>query len=90
MGALLMGTAATLAYQGLITGDAPSDPKLASEAMADGWRPNSIVIPHKDGTKTYVPFDRYDPIMMPLALAANIVAVLKQPEVADRTRLRRC
>lgn len=37
--------------------------------------PNSIVIPHKDGTKTYVPFDGYDPIMMPLALAANIVAV---------------
>jgi hypothetical protein len=86
MGALLMGTAATLAYQGLITGDAPSDPKLASEAMADGWRPNSIVIAHKDGTKTYVPFDRYDPIMMPLALAANIVAVLKQPEVADQNK----
>lgn len=41
MGALLMGTAATLAYQGLITGDAPSDPKLASEAMADGWGPTA-------------------------------------------------
>lgn len=86
MGALLMGTAATLAYQGLVTGDAPSDPKLASEAMADGWRPNSIVIPHKDGTKTYVPFGRFDPIMMPMAMAANIVAVLKAPEIADQNK----
>ena len=86
MGALLMGTFGTLAYQGLITGDAPSDTKLAAEAMQDGWRPNSIVIPHADGTKTYIPFDRYDPVMMPMAMAANIVSVLKSPELADQKK----
>ena len=42
--------------------------------------PNSIVIPHLDGTKTYVPFDRYDPVMMPFAMAANIVSILNYYE----------
>ena len=86
MGALIMGTIGTMAYQGLITGDAPSDPKLASEAMADGWRPNSIVIPLPGGGKRYIPFNRYDPLMMPMALAANIVSVLKSPEIADQNK----
>jgi hypothetical protein len=77
MGALIMGTIGTLAYAGHITGDAPSDPKLASESMQDGWRPNSIVWQNADGSKTYIPFERYDPVMMPFAMAANIVSVMK-------------
>jgi hypothetical protein len=86
MGVLIMGSTALAAYQGLVTGDAPSDPKLAAEAMQDGWRPNSIVIPRKDGTKTYIPFDRLDPIMMPFAMAANIVSVLLSPGEADQRK----
>jgi len=86
MGSLLMASAGLLAYQGYVTGDEPSDPKLASDAMATGWRPHSIVIPHADGTKTYIPFDRYDPIMMPMAMAANIVSVLNSPDEADQNK----
>lgn len=86
MGSMLMGSAGMLAYQGFVTGDAPSNPKLAAEAMADGWRPNSIVITKANGSKTYIPFDRYDPIMMPMAMAANIVSVLKSPDMADQNK----
>lgn len=86
VGSLLMGSAGLLAYQGYVTGDAPSNPKLAAEAMATGWRPNSIVHANADGTKTYIPFSRWDPIMMPFAMAANIVSVLKSDQPADQNK----
>lgn len=86
MGTLLMGTAAMLAYNGNITGDGPSDTKLKGIAIANGWRPNSLVWSNPDGSKTYVPFNRYDPIMMPMAMAANIVSVLTRNEEADQRK----
>ena len=89
MGSLLMGVLGLLAYHGHVTGDAPSDPKLAAEAMQDGWRPNSIVVTHQDGSRTYVPFDRYDPLMMPMAMAANIVSIINYYEgggMADQNK----
>lgn len=86
MGSLIMGSTGLLAYQGYVTGDEPSNPKLAAEAMATGWRPNSIVHSNKDGTKTYIPFNRFDPIMMPFAMAANIVGVLSSDQPADQNK----
>lgn len=86
MGSLIMGSTGLLAYQGYVTGDEPSNKKLAAEAMATGWRPNSIVHANKDGSKTYIPFARYDPIMMPFAMAANIVSVLTSDQPADQNK----
>lgn len=86
IGGLLMGTLGLAAYQGKVTGSAPSDPKLRDALMQTGWRPHSFVIAHGDGTKTYIPFDRMDPIAMPMGLAADIVSVLKSPEPADQQK----
>ena len=86
VGSLIMGSAALLAYQGYITGDAPSDGKLRAEAMQDGWQPNSLVIGHADGSRTYVPLDRLDPVIMPFRMAANVVSALMSPDEANQMK----
>lgn len=86
LGSLLMGALATVTHYGYITGDAPDSQKLKGEALQDGWKPNSIVFAHADGTRTYVPYDRWDPVMMPMAMAANIVSVLQADPVANQNK----
>ena len=86
VGSLIMGSAALLAYQGYITGDAPSDGKLRAEAMQDGWQPNSLVNGHADGSRTYVPLDRLDPVIMPFRMAANVVSALMSPAEANQMK----
>ena len=72
MGSLFMGSAAYLGAQGMITGGGPSDPKLKSQLLATGWQPYSIVVKHDDGTVSYVPFNRYDPVALPFGIIADI------------------
>lgn len=72
MGALFMGSAAFLSSQGMITGGGPSDPKLKATLNATGWRPYSFVRRNEDGTTTYVPFNRMDPVGLPLGIIADI------------------
>lgn len=72
MGTLFMGYAAYLASEGSITGGGPSDPKLMAELKATGWQPYSFVRVNADGSKTYVPFNRYDPIAMPFGIIADL------------------
>lgn len=72
MGVLFMGAAASLASSGMITGGGPSNPRLKQQLLATGWQPYSIVIENEDGTKTYVPFNRYDPIALPFGIIADI------------------
>ena len=86
MGALIMGTMGILAHQGMVTGDGPSDPKGLADAMKTGWRPNSFVKVNADGSRTYIPYDRFDPVMMPMAMAANIVSVMMQPDMANQNK----
>ena len=64
MGSMLFGTAATLAEQGLVTGDGPDDPDLQKELRANGWRPNSIRI-----GDAYHDYSRLGAMAFPLALA---------------------
>ncbi len=72
MGALFMGSAAYLGAQGMVTGGGPSDPKLKAQLLATGWQPYSIVTENDDGTKTYTPFNRYDPIALPFGIIADM------------------
>lgn len=72
MGALFMGAAAFLSSQGLVTGGGPSDPKLKANLMATGWRPYSFVKQKPDGSNTYIPFNRYDPVGLPFGIIADI------------------
>lgn len=71
-GALFMGAAAYLGAQGMITGGGSSDPKVKAQVLATGWRPYSIVWKNKDGTTTYYPFNRFDPIALPFGIIADI------------------
>lgn len=71
MGGLFMGAAAYIG-QDRITGGGPSDPKIKEQLLATGWRPYSIVSTNDDGTKTYVPFNRMDPVALPFGIIADI------------------
>ncbi|UXT57992.1 hypothetical protein FY134_10170 [Agrobacterium fabrum] len=72
MGTLFMGAAGALAFSGMITGGGPSNPRLKQQLLATGWQPYSIVTENEDGTKTYTPFNRYDPIALPFGIIADI------------------
>ncbi|PSJ59238.1 hypothetical protein [Pseudaminobacter soli (ex Li et al. 2025)] len=71
-GTLFMGYAAYLVSNGTITGAGPSDYKAQAELKATGWQPYSIVFENADGSKTYVPYGRYDPIAIPFGIIADI------------------
>jgi hypothetical protein len=72
MGSLFMGTAAFIGSQGMLTGGGPSDHYLKSQLLATGYQPYSIVFENEDGTKTYLPFNRYDPVALPFGIIADI------------------
>lgn len=72
MGMLFMGSAAYTASQGILTGGGPSDPKLKSTLLATGWQPYSVVHKNEDGTVTYTPYNRFDPVGLPLGIIADI------------------
>ena len=76
LGSLFMGSAAFLVSNGTITGGGPKDYKAAQELKATGWQPYSVVIGHADGTKTYVPFNRLDPVAIPVGIVADIMDAL--------------
>lgn len=73
LGSTFMGIAAGLSLHGKITGGGPSDPALARQMRGDGWQPYSFVIDNDDGSKTYVPLGRFDPVGMPFGMVADIV-----------------
>jgi len=72
LGMLYLGSAAYLVSGGHITGGGPSDYKAAAELRSTGWCPYCVVIERDDGSKTYVPFNRFDPVAMPFALVADM------------------
>ncbi len=73
LGTLFAATAATAVADGRITGGGPVDPKAKAELMATGWQPYSVVREKPDGTRTYIPFGRYDPVGMPFGMVADII-----------------
>lgn len=73
IGGVFASLATGLALEGKITGGGPADPKLKSELMSTGWRPYSFIWEHEDGTRTHIPFNRFDPIGLPFGMAADIV-----------------
>lgn len=70
-GSLLWSGAATMAMEGKITGEGPTDPKVRERWMATGWRPYSIVMTKDDGSYEYVSYRRGDPYGTFLGLVAN-------------------
>ncbi len=72
MGSLFMGTAAFMVSNGSITGGGPRDFKQRQQLMATGWQPYSLVTEKEDGSKTYVPFGRLDPVAIPFGIIADL------------------
>jgi len=87
MGMLFMGTAAYAVSQGNITGGGPSDPKAKASLMATGWQPYSVVFENGDGSKTYVPFGRLDPVAIPMGMMADMMDAYHNLEEQDNPAL---
>lgn len=87
MGMLFMGTSAYAVSQGNITGGGPSDPKAKAALMATGWQPYSVVAQNEDGSKTYIPFGRLDPVAIPMGMMADMMDAHHNLEYADNPGL---
>jgi hypothetical protein len=72
MGVLFTSYASYLVSGGDITGGGPRDPKSLATLKSTGWAPYSKVFRHPDGTTTYVPFGRIDPMAIPFGIVADI------------------
>ncbi|WP_269929941.1 hypothetical protein [Aminobacter sp. HY435] len=73
MGGLFMGSAAFMVSQGTITGGGPRDYKAKQALLATGWREYSVVSVNEDGSKTYLPWGRYDPVAVPMGIIADLM-----------------
>ncbi len=80
-GMAMMGMFYMLAEDGYLTGSRPSDPKEAQLWEAAGKRPNSLVIPHSDGSKTYVDLSRIENISYLSSMVADLRTLYQQKEI---------
>jgi hypothetical protein len=61
----------TLAYQGIITGQGPSDPGERRALLATGWAPYSVRFLQADGSHEYFSYNRLDPMGQFLGMVAT-------------------
>ena len=54
-----------------ITGGGPRNRKEREALMATGWRPYSFVLKNEDGSKTYVSYERLDPLATMIGIVAD-------------------
>jgi len=80
MGSMIMGVAGLMAANGFITGAGPTDKTQKRSLQSTGWQPYSWVFPKEGGGKTYIPFNRLDPVAMPFGVVADLVDAMN---VAD-------
>lgn len=83
LGSIFMGLAATLAISGRLTGAGPTDPELRGHLTASGWQPFSYVVENEDGSRTYVPLSKADPVGLSLSMVATIVEAMQVDPEAD-------
>lgn len=81
LGALFMGVAAHMVFSGAYTGTGPTDPATRKGLMAAGWQPNSIVWHNDDGSTTYMPLSRFDPIGLPFGMIADLMDAMQHPDL---------
>ena len=72
LGSLALTAASIATTHGKLTGGGAGDPDLRKAQEATGWKPYSVVIDNGDGTHTYVPFNRFDPVGMLMGIAADV------------------
>lgn len=72
LGTALLGAFGLIAKSGGMTGGGPVDPKDKNALLDSGWQPYSFVVTGADGKKTYIPFNRFEPVSTMLGAAADI------------------
>ena len=83
-GSMLMSGATYLAVEGKITGGAPTDPDIRNRMYEKNWQPYSFVFENQDGTKTYVPFARFDPWGLVFGVVGDIAQTFQH--VSEESR----
>jgi hypothetical protein len=78
VGTMILGTFATAAKAGLMTGGGPTDPKAKNLLKSTGWQPYSFVV-----GDTYIPFNRFQPVSSILGLAADMVEATNSKDAND-------
>jgi len=68
---------------GKITGSGPRDPEARKLLQDTGWRPRSFVVTNDDGSKKYIPYDRYEPFSLTLGLIADAFEVFQMHQYDD-------
>lgn len=75
LGSLAFGIAGVMAANGKVTGSGPQDDQSKRKLRESGWRPNSYVVENEDGSKTYIPINRADPVGIIMGMAADAIMI---------------
>jgi len=73
------------AAEGKINGHYSKDRDIRDAQVASGWMPMSVVVPHDDGSTTYVPFDRMEPFSYLFGMAADVGEIFQEGQLRDLT-----
>lgn len=84
MSGVLLGSAMYLCVNGQLTGAGPQDQRERELLQSTGWRPFSFVKLNDDGSKTYIGYNRLDPLAIPLGIIADLNYYHR--EVGERDR----
>lgn len=76
LGSLALAGFSIAAQNGKVTGAGPREPGLRKALEATGWKPYSFVFDNGDGTHTYVPYNRFDPVGMLAGMATDVTEML--------------
>jgi hypothetical protein len=79
-----LGIGSMMAFNGMITGSAPSDPKERKALFATGWKPYSFKV-----GDTYISYQGYEPLHGMLGFAAdcaNMYSTITNPEDEERLK----
>jgi hypothetical protein len=80
LGAMIWGTAWSLAASGAITDGGPIGDQNQRKMTNSGWRPYSIVKENEDGSTNYIPLNNAEPFGMVLGLAADLHRAFEQKD----------
>lgn len=79
LGGLASMVAVSLAGSGKMTGSGPNNPEMREYLTSKGWKPYSIIIDNDDGSRTYLPIGRLDPVGTVMGIAADLVDISSHP-----------
>ena len=72
MGSLALSVGGILTADGRLTGGGPKDPALRQALEATGWKAYSFIRDNEDGSHTYIPYNRFDPVGLLFGIAADV------------------